>query len=263
MALPLRQLLDALVDLSKETGQWMLEQQVNPEQIETKTLNNFVSFVDKGAEERFVTGLQKLLPEAGFIAEEGTGTPNKSGLNWIIDPLDGTTNFLHQFPVWCTSVALINQGELQLGVIYDPNRHECYTAIRGEGAFLNDEPISVTKKTELKDCLLATGFPYDDFGRQAEYLDLLGVLTQRTRGIRRLGSAALDLAYVACGRCDLFYEYSLNPWDVAAGALIVNEAGGTVTGFNAGDDPIFGDDILASNTSTHVEMLGVIQKHFS
>ncbi|WP_306644090.1 inositol monophosphatase family protein [Sanyastnella coralliicola] len=263
MALPLRQLLDALVDLSKETGQWMLQQQVNPEQIETKTLNNFVSFVDKGAEERFVTGLQKLLPEAGFIAEEGTGTPSESGLNWIIDPLDGTTNFLHQFPVWCTSVALIDKDELQLGVIYDPNRNECYTAIKGEGAFLNGEPIVVTKKTALKDCLLATGFPYDDFGRQAEYLGLLGVLTQGTRGIRRLGSAALDLAYVACGRCDLFYEYSLNPWDVAAGALIVKEAGGTVTGFKEGDDPIFGDDILASNTSTHEEMLGVIERHFS
>ena len=233
-------------------------------QVSLKGVSDFVSLADTKAEKMLIKELNYSYPKINIIAEE-TGVIKNSDENirWIIDPLDGTTNFLHQFPVWCTSVALINQGELQLGVIYDPNRHECYTAIRGEGAFLNDEPISVTKKTELKDCLLATGFPYDDFGRQAEYLDLLGVLTQRTRGIRRLGSAALDLAYVACGRCDLFYEYSLNPWDVAAGALIVNEAGGTVTGFNAGDDPIFGDDILASNTSTHVEMLGVIQKHFS
>lgn len=256
------QLLSQVASISSNIGQWMLQQRVSPELIETKSLNNLVSFVDKGAEERFLTGLSTLIPEAGFIAEEGSGSMNQSGLNWIIDPLDGTTNYLHGIPAWCTSVALIDGSELILGVIHDPNRNETFTAYRDQGAALNGTSFRVSEEKKLSQSLIATGFPYDDFGRQEEYLDLLGFLTKNTRGIRRLGSAALDLAYVAHGRFELFYEYGLNPWDVAAGILIVQEAGGRVSCFDGSNNPIFGDDILASNGFTHDEMMRAIAEFF-
>jgi len=256
------QLVSQVEELCVEVGKWMLEQRVSPEAIETKSLNNFVSFVDKTAEEKLVNILHDLAPKAGFIAEEGTGTPNKNGCNWIIDPLDGTTNFLHGIPVFCISIALEINHELVLGVIHDPNRNETYSAVKKGGSKCNGHPISVSKTLQLEDALLATGFPYDDFGKQEEYLKLLGEITKRTRGVRRLGSAALDLAYVACGRCDLFYEYALNPWDVAAGILLVREAGGSVSNFAGEDDALFGDHILASNTHTHPEMLEAIQRYF-
>lgn len=258
----LRHLASQVEQICKEVGDWMLEQRVSPEAIETKSLNNFVSFVDKTAEEKLVQRLGELVPEAGFIAEEGTGVRNNEGYNWIIDPLDGTTNFLHGIPVFCISIALQQQHDLVLGVIHDPNRNETYSAVKGEGSQLNGNPIFVSKTTQLEDALLATGFPYDDFGKQTEYLQLLGFITKNTRGVRRLGSAALDLAYVACGRCDLFYEYALNPWDVAAGILLVQEAGGKVSNFAGEDDALFGEDILASNGNTHQQMLNAVSRYF-
>lgn len=232
----------------------MLEQQVAVEEVETKSLNNLVSYVDKESERRFVEGLSALLPDSGFIAEEGTGKPVDGGLNWIIDPLDGTTNYLHHLPCWCTSVALHGPDGLLLGVIYDPNRDECFSAIKGGGAFCNGEAIEVSKAERLSHSLLATGFPYDDFSRQEGYMKLFAELMRNSRGLRRLGSAALDLAYVARGTFEVFYEYGLNPWDVAAGILIVEEAGGKVTGFGEGVDPIFGEELIASNTKVHREM---------
>lgn len=256
-----QQLLQEVEKLCREVGQWMVDQRVESSEIESKSLNNFVSFVDKGSEEKLVAGLSQLLPGSGFIAEEGTGEEVEDGPNWIIDPLDGTTNFLHHVPMWCISIALHEKDQLTLGIIYDPLRKESYTAIKGEGAFLNGKPIRASNGATLRDSLLATGFPYDDFGRQTNYMKLLADLTTNTRGIRRLGSAALDLAYVAAGRFEAFYEYSLNPWDVAAGILIVEEAGGKVTGFKLEDDPLYGDDILASNSLIHNKMLEVIEKH--
>ncbi|MCL4171156.1 UNVERIFIED_CONTAM: hypothetical protein GTU68_039147, partial [Idotea baltica] len=196
--------------------------------VEVKELNNFVSYVDKQAEQRFVTALELLLPEAGFIAEEGTSSKKGERYHWIIDPLDGTTNYVHGIPFYCTSVALMDGDELVMGVIYEPNTQECFHALTGQGAFLNGKPINVTDNSVLSDCLLATGFPYDDFEREDAFFKVLKTLTQQSRGLRRLGSAALDLAYVACGRFDGFFEYGLNPWDVAAGALIVQEAEGKV-----------------------------------
>lgn len=253
-----KRLLQQVEALCRQVGQWMLEQRVSHDQIESKTLNNFVSFVDKGAEKQLVQGLTKILPASGFIAEEGTGTKLEDGPNWIIDPLDGTTNYLHQIPMWCISIALHDDSGLQLGIIFDPQRDECFTAIKNEGAYLNGEEISVSPTKHINDSLFATGFPYDDFGRQENYMKLLTKLTENTRGIRRLGSAALDLAYVAAGRFELFYEYSLNPWDVAAGILIVQEAGGKVTGFYPEGDPLFGEDIVASNTHTHEAFLKLV-----
>lgn len=248
------ELRDEVIALSKSIGQWMLKQRVSADEVETKSMNNLVSFVDKESEARIVEGLSIILPEAGFIAEEGTGKPVDGGLNWIIDPLDGTTNYLHRLPCWCTSVALHGPDGLLLGVIYDPNRDECFSAVKGGGAFCNGERINTSATTQLLNSLLATGFPYDDFSRHEGYMKLFAELMQCSRGLRRLGSAALDLAYVARGTFEVFYEYGLSPWDVAAGILIVEEAGGEVTGFSGGVNPIFGEELIASNGKVHNEI---------
>lgn len=229
--------------------------------VESKSLNNLVSYVDKGAEQRFVDGLARLVPEAGFIAEEGTGS-RAPALNWVIDPLDGTTNFIHGIPCYCTSVALMNGNDVLIGVVLEVTRDECFTAWKGGGAWMNGNAIRVSARRTLVESLLATGFPYDDFGREAQYMDLLKALMHNSRGIRRLGSAAADLAYVACGRFEAFYEYGLNPWDVAAGVLLVKEAGGTVTDFQNGSDHLFGEEIVASNGAIHHELIGPIGKFF-
>lgn len=254
----LHKLCDEVAVISRDIAAWIAEQRVQAVDIEAKSLNNLVSYVDKGAEEQFVTRLSALLPGSGFIAEEGTGERSSGEYNWIIDPLDGTTNFLHQLPIWCTSVALMRNEQLVLGVIADHNHNEVFTAVLGGGAFCNGKPISVSRTTQLGDSLLGTGFPYHDFGRQEAYLQLLGEVTRSTRGVRRPGSAALDLAYVACGRFDGFYEYRLNPWDVAAGILLVREAGGRVTEFYGEGDPVFGDDIIATNQHIHAEFQALV-----
>ncbi len=229
--------------------------------VESKSPNNLVSYVDKGAEQRLVDGLGKLVPEAGFIAEEGTGE-RKEGLNWIIDPLDGTTNFVHGIPCYCISIALADGLDVLVGVVLEVTRDECFSAWKGGGAKLNGKKIRVSSRVTLSESLLATGFPYDDFGREAEYMDLLKALMHTSRGIRRLGSAAADLAYVACGRFEAFYEYGLNPWDVAAGGLLVKEAGGNTTDFRNGGMWLFGEEIVASNGAIHAEIIGPIGKFF-
>jgi myo-inositol-1(or 4)-monophosphatase len=235
---------------------------VSEEMAEVKSENNLVTYVDKESERRFVEGLSALLPQAGFVAEEGTGERNMGGLNWVIDPLDGTTNFVHGMPVWCTSIGLCDGIEPILGVIYDPNTDECFSAFQGGGAFLNGKRISVSGVMAVQQSLLATGFPYDDFGREEAYIELFRKLIRGTRGLRRLGSAALDMAWTACGRVEGFYEYGLNPWDVAAGAVIVKEAGGIVTEFNGRDNYIFGEDLVCTNGHLHEEMLRIIQQYF-
>ncbi|HEX2616257.1 MAG TPA: inositol monophosphatase family protein, partial [Flavobacteriales bacterium] len=185
------------------------------------------------------------------------------GLNWIIDPLDGTTNFVHGIPCYCTSVALVRGEEVLIGVVLEVTRNECFSAWKGGGAYLNGKRIHVSQRGQLLDSLLATGFPYDDFAYESAYMDLLRDLMHRSRGIRRLGSAAADLAYVAAGRFEAFYEYGLNAWDVAAGILLVLEAGGRVSDFREGDRFLFGEEIVASNGHIHREMLDVIERSFS
>ena len=259
----LQQLTDQVATLSKEVAAFIRAESLKftEASVETKSLNNLVSYVDKEAEQRFVAGLRKLLPEAGFIAEEGTGE-RVEGFNWIIDPLDGTTNFVHGVPCYCTSVALVKGTEIQLGVVLEVNRDECFSAWAGGGARLNGKPITVSARARLDESLLATGFPYDDFGFESEYMELLRELMHRTRGIRRLGSAAADLAYVACGRFEAFYEYGLNSWDVAAGILLVREAGGMVSGFHPSKDPVYDEEIVASNSAIHEELLEVIERNW-
>jgi len=246
-------------EVSREVGSFLKNEResIKETDIEFKgRTNDLVSRADKEAERIFVEALEQLIPDAGFIAEEGTSTKKGDRFNWIIDPLDGTTNYLYGIPCYCTSVALIDGDELILGVIYDPERDECFSATKGQGAHLNGQEIKVSKQADLSKSLIATGFPYDNRGRQRQYLNILEEVNSKTRGIRRLGSAALDLAYVACGRFDAFYEYGLNPWDCAAGALIIKEAGGEVTDFKGGSNFIFGSNILSSNKLVHSGMLG-------
>ncbi len=261
--LELPALTERVADLCREVAQFIRTEaaRFTEASVESKSLNNLVSYVDKAAEQRLVEGLGKIVPAAGFIAEEGTGE-RKEGLNWIIDPLDGTTNFIHGVPCYCISVALADGADVLAGVVLEVTREECFSAWKSGGAWLNGKRISVSARKTLLESLLATGFPYDDFGREAEYMDLLKALMHSSRGIRRLGSAAADLAYVACGRFEAFYEYGLNPWDVAAGGLLVTEAGGNTTDFRNGGDWLFGEEIVASNGAIHAELIGPIGKFF-
>ncbi len=225
--------------IKQETGK------VTAEAIETKSLNSLVSYVDKTAEEQLVQGLNILLPNSTFLTEEETVEQKDGEFRWIIDPLDGTTNFLHQLPFFSISVALQHHKQTILGIVLEINRDECFYAWKNGGAYLNNKKIKVNQTKTIGDSLIATGFPYYDYDRIQPYLETLDYFMNSTRGIRRLGSAALDLAYVACGRFDAFYEYSLNAWDVAGGAFIVQEAGGSVVDFKGGDNHLFGKEIIA------------------
>lgn len=233
------------------------------EKIEYKELNNLVSYVDKEAEKMLVAGLSKLLPEASFITEEGTTgiEPDPEALNWIIDPLDGTTNFIHGIPVYCVSVGLAKGKELLAGVIHEPSLDEIFYGWKHGGAWCNGTRIHVSKVASLQESLIATGFPYYKFEKQKRYMYILELLMQKTHGIRRMGAAAVDLAYVAAGRFDGFYEYNLNSWDMAAGVLLIKEAGGTVTDFNGGDNYLFGGDIIAA-AGGHAELVATIKENF-
>ncbi len=250
------------IAIVKKTGEFIREQAnvFSMDMIETKGRNDFVSYVDKTSEQLLIGDLTPLIAEAGFIAEENTSDKRGDKYNWIIDPLDGTTNFIHGYPCYAISVGLAHRGEVVLGVIYDVQQDECFYAWKGSKAYLNGKEISVSKRTALSDALVATGFPYTDYSRMKAYLALFEYLMQHTHGLRRPGSAAIDLAYVACGRFDAFYEYGLKPWDLAAGTLIIQQAGGKVSDFKGGSDFLFGKELVVSNTSIHEEFLKIIQQ---
>ena len=223
--------------------------------VEQKSFNDFVSEADRHAEQAIVRIIEKYYPKHSIIAEEGHGRRmQKAEVEWIIDPLDGTTNFLHGFPHFAISIAIRVKGRLEHGVIYDPMRDELFVASRGEGARLNNVRIRVSETRKLDTALLATGFPFREMDHLDSYLQSLRYFMTHTAGIRRLGSAALDLAYVAAGRVDGFWEFKLKPWDIAAGALIVREAGGIVTDFVGGDDFLKSGNILAGNPDILREM---------
>lgn len=230
--------------------------------IETKALNSLVTYVDKNAEIILVEGLKKIIPNASFLTEENTVEQTKGEWQWIVDPLDGTTNFIHQVPVFAISVGLQHGNEMVVGVVYELNRNECFYATKNEGAFLNGKKISVTKTPTLADSLIATGFPYYDYDLLENYINVFKRLMTSTRGIRRLGSAATDLCYTACGRFDAFFEYSLSPWDVAAGALILQEAGGKIYDFKGENNWLHGRQILGSNPFISAEILKIIKEEF-
>lgn len=241
--------------LAQEAGRFISKERENfsIEKVQEKSLNSLVSYVDVTAERMLVTGLQHILPEAGFITEENTIGKTDKEYKWIIDPLDGTTNFVHNIPVFAVSIALMKGEEIISGVVYEVNRKECFYAFKEGGAFLNGKGIKVSKTVTLSSSLIATGFPYEIFHFLEKYMKSFTALLTRTRGLRRLGAASVDLAYVACGRFDGFFEYNLNAWDIAAGAFIVQQAGGTVTDFSGGNDFIFGKEIIASNGLIHEE----------
>jgi len=229
--------------------------------VEIKGLNDLVSYVDKTSESMLVKGLSAILPGSGFIAEEGSGG-GLGAYNWIIDPLDGTTNFVHGIPCYAISVGLEHAGEIILGVVHEVARNESFCAIRGEGAYLNGVKIQVSKATRLQDTLIATGFPVNNFDRMSAVCACLEYFMRHTHGVRRIGAAAVDLCYLACGRVDAFYEYNLKPWDVAAGALIAKEAGAQVTDFKGGQQWLHGREIMAANGTLYPVFGKVIGQHF-
>ncbi|SDA37408.1 myo-inositol-1(or 4)-monophosphatase [Algoriphagus alkaliphilus] len=258
----LTQLVEQTQEIAKEVGAFIRKerQHFSVEKVEHKGFNDLVSYVDKEAERQIVDRLSLILPEAGFITEEGTTTTKGEVYNWVIDPLDGTTNFIHNIPVFAVSIALMENEDLILGVVYEVNRHECFYAMKGGGAYCNDTRIKVSTAPDLSASLIATGFPYYNFELIDKYLATMKSLMQKTHGLRRLGSAAVDLCYVASGRTEGFFEYNLNSYDVAAGALIVQEAGGMVTDFEGEDDFVFGRKIVASNGKIHADFLKVLNE---
>lgn len=254
----------SVIEIAKSTGVWLKSQigTLKHEMISEKGQMDFVTEIDKESEKRLIRDLSGILPESGFIAEEGTSELRGRRFNWIIDPIDGTTNFIHGVFPFSISIALMEGSELVSGVIYDPLHGECFSASKEESALLNGEPIHVSTRPLLSDSLLATGFPYNDFSLLEPYMSSMRELMASTHGIRRLGSAAMDLAFVACGRYDGFWEYHLKPWDVAAGTLIIRQAGGQVSDFYGGDHYLYGETFLASNGLIHKEFLDVLHKHF-
>ncbi len=250
------------IEIIKQTGNYIAGEMKNfdSDKVESKGVHDFVSFVDKTSEKQLIKGLSELLPEAGFIAEENTVEQSDKPLQWIIDPLDGTTNFIHGLMPHAISVALMSDQEIVLGIVYEISRKEAFYSWQGAKAYLNGNEIHVSKSTKVKDSLLATGFPYYDYNRLPQFMQTLEYFMQNSHGLRRLGSAATDLAYVACGRFDAFYEYGLSPWDVAAGAFIVEQAGGKVCDFSGENNYIFGKEIIAANSGIFDELKGDIKR---
>lgn len=254
----------AVQEVVRRTAIFLAEElgRVGEAAIEHKALNNLVSYVDQQAEQRLTRGLQEILPTAVFLTEEATIAASSGEWRWIIDPLDGTTNFLHQLPCFAISVALEHHGQVVLGVVHEVSRQETFYAWRNGGAYLNGRPIKVSNRPVLAQSLVATGFPYYVFDRLPAYLEVFSWMVQHTRGVRRWGAAAVDLAYVAAGRYDLFFEFHLQPWDVAAGLLLVEEAGGLCTDFNGAATAYTAREVLAGNPQVHAEALPRLQASF-
>ena len=228
--------------------------------VRRKRQNDFVSEVDHAAEDAIISVLRDAYPDHGILAEESGASKSRSEYVWMIDPLDGTTNFLHGFPQYCVSIGLMHKGVAQQAVVFDPNRNELFTATRGVGAYLNDRRIRVSKTDHLEDALIGTGFPYREVGHIDAYLQMFKTMTKSCSGIRRPGAAALDLAWVAAGRIDGFWEIGLSPWDMAAGALLVREAGGLV-GDLAGEERFLDSGrVVASNAKIFAAILKALDQ---
>ena len=228
--------------------------------VTAKGPKDFVSEIDRAAESAIVETLLEAYPDHAILAEEGTAKgENAEAENvWIIDPLDGTTNFLHGFPQYCVSIALAHKGQVTQGVIYDPVRNDLFTATRGRGAYLNDRRIRVSKRTQLKECLIGTGFPFRDGSFLDAYLAMMRTMIEHTAGLRRPGAAALDLAYVAAGFYDGFFEVGLNPWDVAAGSLLVLEAGGLIGDLSGEGNYLHGGEVIAATPKIFAQMVTLL-----
>ena len=233
--------------------------------VATKQPNDFVTEVDKAAEAAIIETLKDAYPGYGILAEESGQTEGKGGADaeyqWIIDPLDGTTNFIHGLPQYAVSIALAKAGQIEQAVVFDPNRNELFTASKGAGAFLNERRIRVSRRTKLQDSLIGTGFPYRMFDQIDTYLAIFKELAQKTAGQRRPGAASLDLCYVACGRYDGFWEFGLSPWDMAAGSLLISEAGGLVSDLRGDANYLETGNIVAGTPKVFAPLLKLISDH--
>ncbi len=231
--------------------------------VSQKKANDFVTEVDHAAEQAIIETLLTAYPGHGILAEESGNEhgAKDSEFVWIIDPLDGTTNFIHGLPVYCVSIALAVRGKVEQAVVYDPTRNDLFTATKGRGAFLNDRRIRVSKRTQLKESLISTGFPFRPGDNFNQYLQMMGDVMQRTAGLRRPGSAALDLAYVAAGYTEGFFELGLQPWDVAAGSLLVTEAGGLVGNFTGEAEFLDQQEILAGTPRVYGQLVSILGKY--
>lgn len=256
----LKSLTEELEKIAREAGNF-IRNEVNRfdiRRVEVKGLNNFVSYVDKSAEEIIVKRLMNLLPDAGFETEEGTIRSEGKRYLWVVDPLDGTTNFMHGCPPFAVSIGLKEYGEEIAGVVYEITADEMFTGRKDGGAWLNGNRIHVSSATRLSESLIATGFPYSDFSRINKYIELFTWFLKNSHGVRRLGSAATDIVYIACGRFEGFYEYGLYPWDIAAGTIILREAGGKISDFSGNEKGLTGSEIVAASEPVFLEMLKII-----
>ncbi|MDA1116437.1 MAG: inositol monophosphatase family protein [Proteobacteria bacterium] len=229
-------------------------------EVKAKNKNDFVTQVDKAAELAIIGVIRAAYPEHSILAEESGDTPGaRPEYQWVIDPLDGTTNYIHGFPQYCVSIALEHKGVLTQGVVYDPGKNELFTASRGRGAFLDDRRMRVSKCTQLQDALVGTGFPFKEVDRLDLYMRQLRTMMTSSAGVRRAGAAALDLAYVAAGRLDAFWEMGLSRWDMAAGALLIQEAGGMVSDLQGGQNFLDRGEIAAATPKVLPQLLGVLK----
>jgi myo-inositol-1(or 4)-monophosphatase len=255
-------MIDIAIDAALEAGRFLKMSVGKAKEVERKfgQETNLVTEIDKKAEEMIISRIRKRHQHHGFLGEESGGHNRHSEYRWIIDPLDGTTNFTHGLPIFCVSIGLEFKGEMLLGVVYDPNLDELFTAERGKGAYLNRRPIRVSRNAKLVESLVVTGFPYDIRSNPDEAVGHFRNFIKEAQAVRRLGSAALDLCYVAAGRFDGYWEVSLNPWDMAAGTLIVQEAGGKYTDFRGFPSTIYDKPVLASNGLIHEQMVEVLRR---
>lgn len=250
-------------EIAQTTGNFIREEQkkISANTIEIKSVASLVTYVDKTAEQQIVSALKKLIPTSGFVAEEGTADSNNERFTWFVDPLDGTTNYIHGLAPHSVSIALADGDELVMGVVYEVGANEMFYAWKDSPAFCNGKEIKVANRSKSEDTLIATGFPYYDFERMDDYIEAMKVLMQTTRGIRRFGSAAIDLCYIAAGRFDAFWEHALHAWDVAAGVFILQQAGGNTVDFNGGNNWLFGGELVSASNAYFPEFFGVVNKH--
>ena len=257
-------MLNIAVRAARSAGNLIIRslQHVDHLEITTKGLNDFVTDVDRLAEQEIINAIQKAYPDHAIMAEE-SGPHGDNETVWVIDPLDGTKNFLHGFPHYCVSIAIVVRGRIDHAVIYDPLRDELFTASRGDGAQLNDRRLRVTKRKELSGALLATGFPFKYPEYLAPFMATFNAVFPQVADIRRTGSAALDLAYVAAGRLDGYWEIGLEKWDLAAGALLIEEAGGVVSDFTGGDNYFDSGNLVVGNLRIQKQILDSIKPHLT
>ncbi|PLX13625.1 MAG: inositol monophosphatase [Marinilabiliales bacterium] len=248
--------------IATEAGNFIRKEKdhISAENVKEKDLHSYVTYVDTETEKLIVSKLENIIPNAAFLTEEETIQNEQKEYTWIIDPLDGTTNYIHGLYPCSVSIALRHNDETVIGVVYEVGHNECFYTWKNGPAYLNGNEISVSGTQSLEKALVATGFPYYDYERLENLLQCLKHFMKNTHGVRRHGSAATDLAYVACGRYEAFFEYSLNPWDVAAGALIVKQAGGIVTDFSGENNYLFGQEIIASNKFVYSEFYKIIKE---